>query len=275
MNAKTTVNSIPMSEIIVDLDRVMSRTSIDDNTVFAYSETYLEDKSVMPPLTVFRDGDKFILADGFHRHAALTKLEAKFAECIVKDGGHRQAVLFALNANSTHGLRRSNGDKRLCAERLLDDSEWSQWANTVIAKAAGVAESFIRKIRDERNLKITNELKTKQNALKKLGMPVELLEQYNQTPVSEPKKYFHPKTGKPVYSTPKGKQEKSEEASSVIIDKSMVVAVLGQALAEVENITDANLEAFINKVKANLSQVSKGRNPLQNQDPETLVSLSN
>jgi hypothetical protein len=42
-------------------------------------------------------------------------------------------VLYTVGANATHGLRRSNADKRRAVSMLLDDPEWAQWSNLAIA----------------------------------------------------------------------------------------------------------------------------------------------
>jgi len=35
-------------------------------------------------------------------------------------------LLYAVGSNATHGLRRSNADKRRAAQMLLEDPEWVQ-----------------------------------------------------------------------------------------------------------------------------------------------------
>lgn len=39
----------------------------------------------------------------------------------------REAILFIVGANASHGLRRTNADKRRTVERLLADEEWRGW----------------------------------------------------------------------------------------------------------------------------------------------------
>jgi hypothetical protein len=54
-----------------------------------------------------------------------------------------------MSANASHGLRRTNADKRNAVEMALADPEWSKLPNTQIAEMCAVAESFIRKIKLE------------------------------------------------------------------------------------------------------------------------------
>jgi hypothetical protein len=76
---------------------------------------------------------RYYLVDGFHRVAAAQQAgmtELPFTE---KSGTYREALLFSLSVNATHGLRRSNADKRKAVMTLLNDEEWSMWSNVAIA----------------------------------------------------------------------------------------------------------------------------------------------
>lgn len=61
----------------------------------------------------------------------------------------RDAVLYSVGANSTHGLPRTNIDKRKAVMTLLEDGEWSQWSNREIARQCAVDEGTVRKYRNE------------------------------------------------------------------------------------------------------------------------------
>ena len=66
-----------------------------------------------PPVMVFFDGrPRFIVADGFHRHAAAKIAGLKTLPCEIRPGGFREAQLFACGGNAKHGLKRSRGTKR-------------------------------------------------------------------------------------------------------------------------------------------------------------------
>jgi hypothetical protein len=109
----------------------------------------MKEGAEFPPVTLFYDGTDYWLADGFHRveaafGAGLTEIVAE-----VKQGTRRDAILYSVGANAAHGLRRNNADKRRAVITLLDDAEWSNWTNVAIAKACGVAESFVRKLKKE------------------------------------------------------------------------------------------------------------------------------
>lgn len=101
-----------------------------------------------PPVIVFYDGTDYWLADGFHRYHATKQLCKETIEAEVKQGTRRDAILHSVGANATHGLRRTNADKRRSVETLLRDSEWNNWSNREIARRCGVAESSVRNIRE-------------------------------------------------------------------------------------------------------------------------------
>jgi hypothetical protein len=50
-------------------------------------------------------------------------------------------------ANESHGLRRTNEDKRRAVVTLLNDEEWSGWSNREIARKCGVSDPFVMQIR--------------------------------------------------------------------------------------------------------------------------------
>ncbi|MDJ0615601.1 MAG: ParB N-terminal domain-containing protein [Calothrix sp. MO_192.B10] len=102
---------------------------------------------VFPPVIVFYDGTNYWLADGFHRVAAAVFCGWTAIAAIVKQGTCRDAVLFSCGVNATHGLRRTNEDKRRAVLRLLEDDEWSQWSDREIARRSGVGNKFVGDVR--------------------------------------------------------------------------------------------------------------------------------
>ena len=60
-----------------------------------------------PPVIVFREGDDYWLADGFHRVAARRQAGIRHIEAEIREGTKRDAVLYAAGANAHHGLRRT------------------------------------------------------------------------------------------------------------------------------------------------------------------------
>ena len=124
------------------------RSELDEPTIEAYA-ALLVDGAEFPPLVVFWDGEFYWLADGFHRWHAYEKAHIDPVPCEVRKGTNRDALLYAVGANATHGLRRTNKDKRRSALTLLRDPEWSKESDRWIAKACGVSNKFVSLLRDE------------------------------------------------------------------------------------------------------------------------------
>lgn len=118
------------------------RSSIDEKVVDEYAELMKSGTSFPPPAVVY-DGDGYILVDGFHRVLAAIKADIPKIEVSVESGDARTAILYAVGANSTHGLKRTNEDKRRAVMVLLNDQEWCQWSNEAIAKRCGVAPNTV------------------------------------------------------------------------------------------------------------------------------------
>lgn len=122
------------------------RVELNENTIADYAEA-MESDAPLPPIVVFHDGAAHWLADGFHRYHGARKAGKVSIEAEVRQGTRRDAVLFSVGVNATHGLRRSNADKRKAVETLLRDDEWSRWSNVEIAKRCIVSEYLVREVR--------------------------------------------------------------------------------------------------------------------------------
>jgi phage N-6-adenine-methyltransferase len=109
---------------------------------------------------VYHDGARYWLADGFHRLNAAYR-SGKFAEipADIKAGTRRDAVLFAAGANASHGLRRTDADKRRSVEMLLLDDEWGKWSNMEIARRCNVGEKLVRQMKKDLGIDTSAETK--------------------------------------------------------------------------------------------------------------------
>jgi hypothetical protein len=122
------------------------RASINLDAVNEYAEAITSGASLPPP-TVFHDGADYWLADGFHRYHANKKIGAVSLECEVIEGTQRDAILHSLSANQTHGLRRTNEDKRKAVMTMLNDPDWVKWSDTDIARFTGTGRQFVVGVR--------------------------------------------------------------------------------------------------------------------------------
>lgn len=122
----------------------------------------------LPPVVIFHDGTDYWLADGFHRYGAHKKLRRAKLEADIRQGTRRDAQLYSCGTNATHGLRRSNADKRRAVETLLRDVQdgclhghhacasrppaeqcWSLLSDNAISRHCSVSQPFVSKLRAE------------------------------------------------------------------------------------------------------------------------------
>lgn len=138
---------LPIKSIKQD-SALQPRAKMDTAIIDEYTESMKAGAS-FPPVVVFDVKGEYYLVDGYHRFLAIQG--AKFDKILadIKTGTMREAILFSTGANATHGLRRTNDDKRRAVLTLLRDKEWSAWSNVQIAKASNVSDEFVRKIRAE------------------------------------------------------------------------------------------------------------------------------
>lgn len=127
-----------------------SRSSIDRGVVSDYAEA-VRDGATFPPITVFFDGSSYWLADGFHRYEAYSAAQIYDVPADIRQGTQRDAILFSVGANASHGLRRTNDDKRRAVLTLLNDPEWAAWSDREIARACGVSNRFVSNLRPSVN----------------------------------------------------------------------------------------------------------------------------
>ena len=161
---------IELNKIKID-GGTQQRAELNQAVVGEYAEAY-QAGAKMPPIVVFFDGANYWLADGFHRYfgAKSAGLETIHEEVI--PGTVRDAILYSLKANDTHGLRRSNDDKRKAVETLLNDKEWSAWSQEKIAKACAVSTGFVSKLVNSASLH-GEEIKPKTRIVERNGKAYE------------------------------------------------------------------------------------------------------
>jgi ParB/RepB/Spo0J family partition protein len=154
---------IPIEDIKID-NSLQIRESLNEEAIDDYAAA-MKSGDFFPPVVVFRKDDIYYLIDGFHRLYAAKK--AGFERIMVKivEADQRQAILAAVGANTKHGLRRTNEDKRRAVLTLLNDSEWSRWSDRRIAKICKVGHSFVSNIR--------RSLSTMDSEIKASGRPFE------------------------------------------------------------------------------------------------------
>jgi len=146
MNEKV-LKVLNIDDICIDAGTQV-REAIDEEVVKDYSEKMAEGAKFPCIETVF-DGAKNYLTDGFHRYHANRRNGNKTIEALVVTGTVRDARLAARSSNGNHGLRLNNAEKRKSVVFMLEDLEYSDWSDIVIAKHCNVSRSYVNMVRKE------------------------------------------------------------------------------------------------------------------------------
>ncbi|MCL2623152.1 MAG: hypothetical protein FWD31_05730, partial [Planctomycetaceae bacterium] len=144
MNSKPIQQSIDPRKIRTDLN-TQAREKTCDETVREYAEA-MENGTRFPPIVVFFDleNELYILADGFHRLFA--HLRVKPNDPIIIDqflGNVNDARWYSIGANKSHGLMRSNEDKRTAVEMAFLHPNSVNMSDRQVADHVGVSHQMV------------------------------------------------------------------------------------------------------------------------------------
>jgi hypothetical protein len=124
------------------LSDTQARVRLDPAVIDEYAEAMTEG-AIFPPVVLFSEGDLYWIGDGHHRIKAARQVGYTAIKAEVREGGQREALLYACGANASHGLRRTNADKRKAVDTMLRDPEWSKWSNGATARHCGATPQFV------------------------------------------------------------------------------------------------------------------------------------
>jgi transposase-like protein len=177
------VSDLALAKIRID-GGTQPRSKIDEAVIAEYASA-MEAGAKFPPIAVFFDGVEHWLADGFHRYHAANAAHLTELEACIFNGTRRDAVLHSVGANTDHGLRRTNEDKRRAVRILLEDVEWASWSDSEIARRCGVSHVFVGDVR--RGYRTRSDARGQKSILETV------------TSMDAPARTFtHHKTGKPA-----------------------------------------------------------------------------
>jgi ParB-like chromosome segregation protein Spo0J len=134
------IRELPIDELVLD-PALNLRDRLDDFTVERYADAW----NRLPPVTVFEIEGQWLLADGFHRHAAAVMLGRRTIAAEVREGTMADALDFVASVNLFHGLPLSRHERRRAVEvklRLHHD-----WSDRRLAEELGIGRELIGKIR--------------------------------------------------------------------------------------------------------------------------------
>lgn len=246
-----------------------SRVEINNEIVTEYAEA-IKAGAEFPEVVVFNDGVDNWLADGFHRFHAHNQAGKTSISADIHQGTARDAVLFSFGANGTHGLKRSNADKRKAVATMLSDAEWAEWSDRKIAEVCGVGHPFVAAIRNP-------EVATKQQSNREISAAkkTKKVESDSTTPTkSEPAKAeSKPAVATASVVTPAEEYTELDAARDQIegLQDALAVTNIGSAdpeeAAQAKNLI-AELRAHIKTLEATLKAVKISRDGFQNQVAE-------
>jgi hypothetical protein len=98
------------------------------------------------PCKVVRVGHELIIVDGFHRLEATRRACRSRILAEIVDGTRVDALRAALSANSQHGARLTNADKRRKVTVALSDETIGKLSNRQIADLCGVSDRFVAEV---------------------------------------------------------------------------------------------------------------------------------
>jgi hypothetical protein len=141
---------IDPKRIRIDLGTQM-RIAMNDDVVKEYAEA-MQAGCEFPALRAYFDepNDLIILADGFHRLAAHNRVRPNdqiLVELVL--GTAEDAQWESIGANKSHGLRRTNEDKRNAVKMALSHPKGAEISDNQIAKHVGVSHTTVQNIRRE------------------------------------------------------------------------------------------------------------------------------
>jgi hypothetical protein len=134
------IRDVPVDDLVLD-PNLNLRDRLDDFTV----ERYVEAWERMPPVTVFEVDGRWLLADGFHRHAAAVKLGRRTMPAEIRQGAFNDALDFVAGVNLFHGLPLTRSERRRAVEvklRLHHD-----WSDRRLSEELGASRELIAKTR--------------------------------------------------------------------------------------------------------------------------------
>lgn len=141
------MKATPVSIDLITIDHdIQSRAATNRETVVEYAEAW-KNEAEFPPVELFCDGVDYYVGDGIHRILSAQSAGRSSVTANVHKGGKHEASIFACGANKSHGLKRTNADKRKCVERVLTLEP--EWADNRIAAHIGVGDDMVKAARKQ------------------------------------------------------------------------------------------------------------------------------
>ena len=136
------IRNVALDDLVLD-PNLNLRDRLDDFTVERYAEAW----DRLPPVTVYEVDERWLLADGFHRHAAAIMLGKRTIPAEVRPGCFNDALDYVASVNLFHGLPLSRTERRRAVEVKLKLHH--DWSDRRTAEELGVSRELVAKIRKQ------------------------------------------------------------------------------------------------------------------------------
>jgi len=117
------------------------RAAISEQTVADYAEAMSEGVA-FPAIVLFHDGNRYYLADGFHRAMASKRVGYVDIDARVEAGTQADALWYALGANKANGHRMTLADKKHAI--VLAIQTWPDRSMHQIAEQIGCTYQYVQ-----------------------------------------------------------------------------------------------------------------------------------
>lgn len=134
------IHDIDLDDLVLD-PALNLRDRLDDDTVTRYMDAW----GRMPPITVYEVDGRFLVADGFHRHAAAVTLGKKTIQAEIRVGTFADALDYVAGANLFHGLPLTRAERRRAIEVKLRLHH--ERSDRHLAEEMSVGRELVAKIR--------------------------------------------------------------------------------------------------------------------------------
>ena len=134
------IREVPLVDLVLD-PNLNLRDRLDDFTVERYADAW----NRLPPVTVFDIEERWLLADGFHRHAAAVMLGKETMRAEIRLGTINDALDYVSSVNLFHGLPLSRPERRRAVEIKLRLHH--EWSDRRLAEELSIGRELIAKIR--------------------------------------------------------------------------------------------------------------------------------
>lgn len=136
------IRDVPVDDLILD-PNLNLRDRLDDFTVERYAEAWER----IPPITVYEVDGRYLIADGFHRHASAIMLNRRTIPAEVRQGTFAEALDFVAGVNLFHGLPLSRAERRRAVEVKLRIHH--DWSDRRLAEELGAGREMIARVRKQ------------------------------------------------------------------------------------------------------------------------------